>query len=334
MTVATPLLDNNAKIIGAVLVHTQITGLTAGYQAATWIMGLSLFFALGISIAMGTLLSLSFSKPLNDMAVMADQLSDGNLEVRNRIHQEDEIGQLALNMNVLASKLQASEIQREQLQQIRKDFMVTVSHELKTPLTVLQGSLEALMEKVAFEPDQIDRYYKQMHDETLALSRLTDDLLELTRLSSTDFTIEKKLISLTDPLHSALDSAKVKGKIKNIDWDIHMSDLPNVMADEGRIRQLILIFLDNAIKFSNQSGQINVVANGHKIIICDHGRGIDPQDIPYIFDRFYRNKDSEYTGSGLGLAIAEQIARRHDIHIEVSSEPNVQTCFTLTFKGL
>jgi signal transduction histidine kinase len=334
MTVATPLLDNNDKIIGAVLVHTQITGLTAGYQAATWIMGLSLFFALGISIAMGTLLSLSFSKPLNDMAVMADQLSDGNLEVRNRIHQEDEIGQLALNMNVLASKLQASEIQREQLQQIRKDFMATVSHELKTPLTVLQGSLEALMEKVAFEPDQIDRYYKQMHDETLALSRLTDDLLELTRLSSTDFTIEKKLISLTDPLHSALDSAKVKGKIKNIDWDIHMSDLPNVMADEGRIRQLILIFLDNAIKFSNQSGQINVVANGHKIIICDHGRGIDPQDIPYIFDRFYRNKDSGYTGSGLGLAIAEQIARRHDIHIEVSSEPNVQTCFTLTFKGL
>jgi signal transduction histidine kinase len=331
LTVATPLLDQNDQIIGVVLVHTQITGLNAGYQAAAWIMGLSLLFALGIAIAMGTLLSLSFSKPLNNMAEMADQLSDGNLDVRNMIQQEDEIGQLAINLNVLASKLQKSEVQREQLNQIRKDFMATVSHELRTPLTVLQGSLEALMEKVAYEPDQINRYYKQMHDETLALSRLTDDLLELTRLSSADFAIEKKLISLADPLRSALESAKIKGKTKNIEWDIQLSGLTTFLADEGRIRQLMLILLDNAIKFSNQNGLIKVVAEKTKIVICDYGKGIDPDEIPYIFDRFYRNKDAGYAGSGLGLAIADQIAKRHDIQIEVKSERNVQTCFTCIF---
>ncbi|MDP3304961.1 MAG: HAMP domain-containing sensor histidine kinase [Erysipelotrichaceae bacterium] len=331
MTVATPLFDTSGKIAGAVLVHTQITGLNAGYQAAVWIMGLSLLFALAIAVVMGTFLSLSFSRPLNQMASMATELSEGNLTVRNRIEQEDEVGQLANNLNSLAIKLQQSDLQREQLNQIRKDFMATVSHELKTPLTVLQGSLEALMEKVAHRPDQIERYYQQMHDETLALSRLTDDLLELTRLSSSDFSIEKTAIALAGPLHSALEAAKIKGKSKNITWNVSLSDLSQIDADEGRIRQLLLILLDNAIKFSNPESAIDVSAKGNVVCICDHGHGIHPDDLPYIFDRFYRNKDAGFAGTGLGLAIAEQIAKRHDVNIEVTSQPHVQTCFTLTF---
>jgi signal transduction histidine kinase len=331
MTMATPLFDKSGNITGAVLVHTQITGLNAGYQAAAWIMGLSLLFALFIAVGMGTFLSLSFSRPLNQMASMTTELSEGNLTVRNVIHQNDEVGQLAENLNSLALRLQQSELQREQLDQIRKDFMATVSHELKTPLTVLQGSLEALMEKVADRPEQIELYYQQMHDETLALSRLTDDLLELTRLSSPDFSIEKMPIALADPLHSAIEAARIKGKSKNIRWNVSVSDLKQVYADEGRIRQLLLILLDNAIKFSNVESVIDVRGEGNTIQICDHGPGIQPKDLPYIFDRFYRNKDAGFAGTGLGLAIAEQIAKRHDITIEVISEPNVQTCFTLTF---
>ena len=331
MTVATPLFDKSGNITGAVLVHTQITGLNAGYQAAAWIMGLSLLFALFIAVGMGTLLSLSFSRPLNQMASMTTELSEGNLSVRNDIHQNDEVGQLADNLNTLALRLQQSDLQREQLDQIRKDFMATVSHELKTPLTVLQGSLEALMEKVADSPEQIELYYQQMHDETIALSRLTDDLLELTRLSSPDFSIEKTPIALADPLQSAIEAARIKGKSKNIHWNVSVSDLRQVYADEGRIRQLLLILLDNAIKFSDIKSVIDVKGEGNIIHICDHGPGIQPKDLPYIFDRFYRNKDAGFAGTGLGLAIAEQIAKRHDIHIEVISEPNVQTCFTLTF---
>lgn len=331
MTVATPLFDKSDNIIGAVLVHTQITGLNAGYQAATWIMGLSLLFALFIAVGMGTLLSLSFSRPLNQMASMTTELSEGNLTVRNDILQNDEVGQLASNLNSLAIRLQQSDLQREQLNQIRKDFMATVSHELKTPLTVLQGSLEALMEKVAHRPEQIELYYQQMHDETLALSRLTDDLLELTRLSSSDFSIEKMPIALTDPLHSALEAAKIKGKSKGITWNVSVSDLGQIYADEGRIRQLLLILLDNAIKFSDTGNVIDVKAKQNVIQICDHGPGIMPKDLPYIFDRFYRNKDAGFAGTGLGLAIAEQIAKRHNINIEVTSQPKVQTCFTLKF---
>lgn len=333
MTVATPLMDKDDRIIGAVLVHTQITALDSGYQAATWIMGISLFLALAVAIVMGMTLSISFSRPLKQMANMTDDLSEGRLEIRNQIRLNDEVGQLAENLNVLAEKLQSSELQREQLNQIRKDFMATVSHELKTPLTVLQGSLEALMENVADDPVQIERYYKQMHDETLALSRLTDDLLELTRLSSTDFTIEKKPISLDIALNSAIESAKIKGSNKNIIWDIRRSGSIDIVADEGRIRQMILILLDNAIKFSPQAGKITIIEENHILQICDQGSGIQPEDLPYIFDRFYRNKDASYGGSGLGLAIAEQIARRHDISIEVNSQPGIETCFTLTFKN-
>ena len=331
MTVATPLMDKDDKIIGAVLVHTQITALDAGYQAAAWIMGISLLLALAVAILMGTTLSISFSNPLKQMAIMTDDLSEGKLDVRNHIKLNDEVGQLAENLNGLAEKLQSSELQRQQLNQIRKDFMATVSHELKTPLTVLQGSLEALMENVADDPIQIERYYRQMHDETLALSRLTDDLLELTRLSSSDFTIEKKPISLDLPLNSAIESAKIKGLNKGILWDIRRSGSINISADEGRIRQMILILLDNAIKFSPQAGKITIFEENHILRICDQGSGIKPEDLPYIFDRFYRNKDASFGGSGLGLAIAEQIARRHDISIEVTSQPGIETCFTLTF---
>ncbi len=334
LTVATPLFDSNNDIIGAVLVHTQITGLSSGVQAASWIMGVSLLFALGIAIVMGMLFSISFSKPLNQMAEMTSKLSEGRLDVRNDINQNDEVGQLAENLNMMADKLQASELQREQLNQIRKDFMATVSHELKTPLTVLQGSLEALMEDIAKDPQQIQKYYHQMHDETLALSRLTNDLLELTRLSSTDFKIEKQRVLLSNPLNSAIEAAKIKGKDKEIAWTVHKSESIEIMADEGRVRQMILIILDNAIKFSPIKGQITVTVDGDTLRICDQGSGVSPEDLPFIFDRFYRNKDASHLGSGLGLAIADQIAKRHDIHIEVTSQPHVNTCFALTFNPI
>jgi signal transduction histidine kinase len=89
--------------------------------------------------------------------------------------------------------------------------------------------------------------------------------------------------------------------------------------------------LDNAVKFSSISSNIEVTGENNIIRICDHGPGIRQEDLPYIFDRFYRNNDASYAGSGLGLAIADQIAKRHDILMDVSSIPNVQTCFTLTF---
>ncbi len=172
-----------------------------------------------------------------------------------------------------------------------------------------------------------------MLNESKGLERLVNDLLELSRLQNTDFSIEMYEINLWYILKDAIRSASNIGRHKNITIEyISDRDIFFVKGDYGRLRQMLMIIIDNAIKFSYENSRIQVSLDGKTVEIKDEGTGISENELPHIFDRYYSAAPSgNKSGTGLGLTIAKQIALRHNIEVSVFSEQGKGTAFTFKF---
>jgi len=249
--------------------------------------------------------------------------------VKNQIHQNDEIGELADTMDVLTDRLDEASRQSQKLEQMRRDFIANISHELRTPVTVMRGSLEALVDEVVTEPEQIKDYHRQMLGESVYLQRLVGDLLDLSRLQNNDFEIEMQEINFCDIVDDAVRSAQHIAARKNVNLKLQkMPTLCTFYGDYARLRQMLLVVLDNAIKFSPEQGTVEVTLNEQILTIRDYGSGIAQDILPYIFDRFYKSRSEQNkTGTGLGLAIAKQIAERHHIKLTAQNAQGGGACF-------
>lgn len=316
LTVGVPIKDANGKVWGAVLLHSPVEGTTDGIYQGLMILGISIILALIIVLALAILFSYFFTKPLTKMKSVAMQLAEGNYQAKCNIKQKDEVGELANVMDLLAGRLDEASKESLKLEQMRKDFVSNISHELRTPVTVIRGSLEALCDKIITDPNQIDEYHLQMLNEAKFLQRLVGDLLDLSRLQNPDFAIEKQELNLNDVISDVVRSARQIAKNKNININIDLEN-PNlkISGDYGRLRQMFLIILDNAIKFSFENNKVDVLVKNDTIIIRDYGIGINEKDLPHIFDRFYKTHGEHNKVGTLGLAIAKQIAERHNIEL-------------------
>ena len=333
LTVGTPIIDAQGKVQGVVLLHSPISGITEILRHSFLLLGASLLVALIFTLALAIKLSYRFTNPLNKMRGTALQLAEGDYLARNNLQLHDEIGQLANAMDLLSDHLLEASKEKAKLDQFRKDFIINLSHELRTPVTVIRGSLEALVDKIITSPEQITEYHKQMLAEAILLQRLIGDLLEISKLENEDFPIEKMALNLWEPLDEAIRSANALAQNKAITIHVEKDSTPYCFyGDYGRLKQLFLIILDNAVKFSPSDSTIEVTQKGNTIVIEDHGLGISPEELPYIFDRFYQASTHHFSqGSGLGLAIAKQIAQRHGIEILATSSINSGMRFELHF---
>lgn len=336
LTVGTPIKTANGDIIGVVLLHSPINGIDTAISKGILILVVSIGIALLIAGLLSVALSFSFTKPLNRMNLAAIKLADGDYTVKTGIHQKDEIGTLAENMDILSERLNEASRESEKLEKLRRDFVANISHELRTPITVIRGSLEALSDGVVAEENQIKEYYSQMLSESKHLQRLVSDLLDLSRLQNMDFQLEMADVSLCDILSDVMRSAKTLANEKNIHIAYeNKAKQCSVYGDYGRLRQMIMVILDNAIKFSPRNGNIYIDLQQNEALILsirDEGPGIPKEDLPYIFDRFYKTKsEKNKTGTGLGLAIAKQIAVRHNINLSVVSESGHGSKFIFLF---
>lgn len=332
LTVGTPI-ELDGEIVGAVLLHSPVEGIEDASMQGVGILAVSAVAALVLAVILSAFLALTFTKPLNKMKDSALRLAEGDYAAKTGVRLKDEIGELAGTIDVLSEKLLAARQESEKLDKLRRDFVANISHELKTPVTVIRGSLEALCDGVVTEPEQVERYHRQMLEESLYLQRLISDLLDLSKLQNADFKIEKEMLNLCDILSDAVRSAGALAQKKEIRIR-QESDAASlaVTGDYGRLRQMFLIILDNAVKFSPPGGEILVSLEGKTVSVRDHGKGIAGEDLPHIFDRFYKVESEENkSGSGLGLAIAKQIADRHDIEVSVASRQDEGTEFRFRF---
>lgn len=295
ITVGTPI-ESDGTVVGVVLLHSPIDDTNAAVQQGLMMLGISIAVALLLAMLLSLWLSKSFTDPI-------------------------------------VSK-EAAEALR--LEKLRRDFVANISHELKTPVAVLRGSLEALNDEVVTEPDEVKAYHKEMLNETIYLQRLVGDLLDLSRLQNTDFAVDKQKLDFCDLLTDAVHTIKHIADEKSIELVLRLSP-PQQAAiyygDYGRLRQMLLIILDNAVKFSPLGGIVDIALDGHTVTIRDHGNGIAADELPFLFERFYKSRSEiNRSGTGLGLAIAKQIAERHGIAITARNAASGGALFELILK--
>ncbi|MDD3269495.1 MAG: ATP-binding protein [Syntrophomonadaceae bacterium] len=334
LTVGTPIIGSDRTIIGVVLLHSPIEGINQAIADGFTTLGISILAALLLAFSLSIVFSISFTRPLNRMKTTAMILADGDYAVKTQIKQNDELGDLAVALDMLSERLAQASQQSAKLEQMRRDFVANISHELRTPITVIRGSLEALIDGVVTEPEQVKSYQQQILSETLYLQRLVADLLDLSTLQNTDFAIEKREVNMSAIIDDVNRSMAHIADNKGIRIEVTKDEsLQHIWGDYGRLRQMLLILVDNAVKFSPANGVVKLTQENGTITISDKGIGITEENSPYIFDRFYKSgSEQNKSGSGLGLAIAKQIADRHDISITVESEPHTNTEFRLDFK--
>lgn len=327
VSAAAPVKDSSGKITAVILAHYPVQGLKEAAWEGIKILVLSCVLALVLVFALSVLFSWRFTKPLNRMKEVAEKMSEHDYTERCGIEQDDEIGELADTLDELGKRLYDADEAGRKLEKMRRDFIANISHELRTPVTVIRGSLEALDDKVVTDEKEVEEYYRQMLGESVFLQGLINDLLDLSRLQNVDFPIEKEKLNFCDTLRDAVRSGKQLGAAKNVsieletDTDIYLFD-----GDYGRLRQMLLIFLDNAVKFSKDGGEVKVRLRGNRLTVTDYGVGVKPEDLPYVFDRFYKTRgETNKNGTGLGLPIAKEIAMRHKMGLSMKSISGEET---------
>ena len=337
MTTAAPVFKNG-EVIGAVLLHSPMENISSALNNGIYTLVLSILLALLLAGISSILFSLSFTKPLNKIKNTALKLAEGNYDAKTDVTQDDEIGDLAKAMDFLAIKLYKSSKESERFEKMRNDFITNISHELRTPVTVIRGSIEAICDGIVTDENTLENFHRQILSDSIHLQNLVNDLIDLNKLQNSDFSIKKSGINLFDVVNNAIRSMNQLASRKNITINFSApEDTANYLftGDYQRIRQMIIIIIDNAIKFSPEGRSIDIVLkngkNCYTLDISDQGTGIPEEELEKIFDRFHKSDSGNNDGMGLGLAIAKQIAIRHNIIPSVKSILNSGTTFSFEF---
>ena len=334
LTACMPVMNEHSQVLGVVLLESTLREQGYAHVPSSTILSTSILIAFLCTLVITSVLSHQFTRPITLLQKAAQDLSAGHYEARTSLHQQDELGTLASTMDILAMRLEQARHRDEQLQKQQQAFFSNISHELKTPVTVIRGSLEALNDGVVSSSEDVKAYYQQMLSESLWLERLIQDLLELSRLQTLDFSLEKADVDLRELLSDVAMSAHALCETKGVRFTCEEPRVTYcVSGDYTRLRQMLLAVLDNAVKFT-PSGKgiiLTLEETCPQITISDEGVGISESELPYIFDRYHHTRDSSRESTGLGLAIVSEIARRHDISISVESREGAGTSFSFSF---
>ena len=298
--------------------------LFSNYQAAvTEALSLAAVAALIAAMLASFLISRQVVGPVQRIMVMSHRIAEGEYEERLNVsgnvqsNQLDELDQLALSFNQMADKLEKTETMRRQL-------IGDVTHELRTPLAAIKGYMEGLMDGVLPATPET---YQQVHTEADRLQRLVNDLQELSRVESGAYQLKLEPVSPVNLIETMVSHLKRQFEEKGIHLETKLdAHLPNVLADKDRILQVLTNLIGNALQYTPPGGSVVITASKVKseilISIIDNGIGISPDNLPFIFNRFYRTDKSRARasgGSGIGLTIAQALVKAHHGRIWVES---------------
>ncbi|UCF61917.1 MAG: HAMP domain-containing protein [Anaerolineaceae bacterium] len=302
--------------------------------------------ALPLSALVGLVLARTISRPVQSLTDAAKQLSVGDFDYPLETTGGDELGRLSRTFAAMRDRLQSVE-------RMRSQFVSDVSHELRTPLTSIKGLVETLRDGAVDDPEVRDRFLTSVESETDRLIRLVNDLLILSRADAQALNLPRELVDLTQVIHETLKKLGPQMESLGIGLREEPCDAPlTVQAEPDRIEQILVILLDNAIKYTPSGGEIHVSGDTFEVdengvvlpetidphgtfdapphsmgkwvvvSISDTGAGIPPEDLPHIFERFYRadhSRSRDRGGSGLGLSIAKALIEAYDGHIWLTS---------------
>lgn len=337
LIVAVPLTRQDGTANGTVMINAPIEEIDNFLRHVYQYISFAGMAAVLLAIVLAACMARGIVRPLKAMRETAAALAGGHYEQRVAVTSSDEVGDLGRSFNLLAHDLGEYVRRMEMTDKMRRDFVANVSHELRTPLTIMRGYNQALQDGTVTEPDQIKKYHRVMGDEILRLEKLIADLLDLSQLQANGIVLDIEEVSLAEVVQnvSTLLAQRSEQQGVSLLTDID-SVVPPVQGDGDRLTQLVLILMDNALKFTPAGGQIRIrlTAENDGIIltVADTGAGIAADDLPYIWERFYKgDKSRSGGGTGLGLAIARQIVDLHEATVDVTSACGEGTTFIIKF---
>lgn len=294
--------------------------------------GVRLFFFVAIGLFFSYWMSGVLTLPLKKLIAAIERVAQGDLNVKVPVDTKDEYGKVAQTFNDMTFRLREAE-------ETRRRLVADIAHELRTPLSVMQLKLENYQQAGHHVPPEM---LLRLHDEVIRLSQLVNDLHILSLAESGRLSLERKPLDLTMHLERIVDDVKYEAEENGLDVCLYTISSPvTVMADARRITQVFINLLTNAIRYTPRGGKITVeiedrVFDRNEFFACvsviDTGIGIPAEELPYLFDRFYRVDEarSRHTGgTGLGLSIAHHFVRAHGGFIRVASQSHEGTTFTV-----
>ncbi len=286
-------------------------------------------FAGGMAMALGYFLSSALTDRIQILNRAARSISEGQLGVRIAVHGRDEMALLGQSFNEMAAQLQEAARKQQELDRLRRDLVAWAGHDLQTPLASMRAILEALADGVVEDPETVQRYLNTASRDIRALSGLIDDLFQMAQLDAGGLPLDRELNSLSDLISDTLESFSELAARREIRLEGKAAPgVDPVYMDAQRIGRVLSNLIGNALRHTPPGGRVRVQAlpleSGVLVEVSDTGSGIRPEDLPYVFERFFRGEKSrsrETGGAGLGLAIARGIVEAHGGRIDVESLP-------------
>jgi signal transduction histidine kinase len=307
---------------------------------------LLLTFAAVISLAFGYLAATALTEQLDQLTRAADRLAEGDFAARVRLRGRDEMAHLAATFDHMAERLEAAFARERALEVSRRDLVAAVSHDLRTPLATTRAMIEAITDGVVSEPDEVQRYLGLMLHEVHHLSRLIEDLFELSHIESGALELRIEPVPLGELVASTLAAYDARARDRGIVLEQSVAaTLPPVLADPSRLQRVLRNLVDNALDHTPPGGLVRVAAVASadeptaRVCVADTGPGIAASERERVFERFYRGERSRQrseatsgrVGAGLGLAIAQGLvlAQRGRIWVEPAPAGGAVFCFTV-----
>jgi two-component system OmpR family sensor kinase len=294
----------------------------------------ALITALGIgamlTVLLGVWLSRSVASRLSDVSDAAREVGSGDLTTRATVSGDDEITDVARSFNHMASEL-------EDVRGREQQFLMAVSHDLRTPLTTISGYAEALDAGDVSQED-LSRVAGILHGQTEQLSRLVEDLMALARVDAREFTLKPETVDISQITSGVVDDYRARADIAGVSIEAECSEPLSALIDPQRLIQVLGNLLDNALRYTPDSGGISVLCHGNgpdiaSISVINSGPGISAADLPHVFERLYvadRYRAQRPAGSGLGLAIVAELVDAMGGTVSCESAPESGTTFIVT----
>ena len=291
-----------------------------------------------IAAALLSLLALGFiTKNLRKIVTVVRRFKEGDLKARIKLKSKGELREFSDSFNDMADTIVKNKEEIKTMDNLRRELVANVSHDLRTPLATIQGYIETILIKSdSLSEDEKKKYMQTILNSTDRLKTLVSELFELSKLEARETKPSPEAFSIAEIVQDIQQKNKVIAEKKNIELSVNFPyDLPLVYADIGMMERVIQNLLDNAIKFTAENGKvlIKLIPQDDMILVevQDSGQGISNEAIPHIFDRYQRNQRSalkENEGLGLGLAIVKRILEVHNLEIKVTSAENKGTVFS------
>lgn len=297
-----------------------------------------LVFAGGIAVAFGVFLSAAVTDKIAALSRGADAIAEGRLRTRVAVDGRDEVAALARSFNSMAGQLEEAERKKRELDQLRRDLIAWVGHDLRTPLTAVRATVEALADGVVEDPETRSRYLRTAKREIGALSNLIDDLFDMAQLDTGGLKLERAPNAISDLMSDTIERFRPMAEERNVVLSgLAAPGVDPIYIDARQISRVLTNLVSNAIRYTPAGGRVTMHAYpgraGVVVEVTDTGEGIRPEDMPHIFEQFFRGERSRSRatgGSGLGLAIVKAIVEAHNGQIRVESTVGKGSRFVIT----